>query len=371
MKASSLLKILSVPAVLVAAGFYFVSSMQPEALIAKAKRHVAVRSVPGTVQVVAKQETAIRSDLQGRVVSTNLALGKTVSEGEVLLSLDLGDIEISIEKVQIEIEAAEILLEQGSSRQFDLVAANERLADVERRFDSGLASKSELEARRRDVTELEQAIEAELNAKEVRIAQLKNELKLMERNRDKMTIRAPLDGVITEVFAYRGDLIGGGQEVARIISLDRIVEVKVSEENFAGIELGQIARVKFLGYSDQTFDATVSKTLPVADPLTQRYTVHLDVDIATEKLFPGLTGEATITLDERDQALIIPGTAIIGDRVFVVEDGVVGMKTIVKGYGSLTNVEILSGLEEGDQVIVQDLDLYKVGDRVRTIEKIF
>lgn len=371
MKASSLLKIFAVPVALVAVGFYFVGSLQPEALIAKAKRHVAVRSVPGTVQVVAEQETAVRSDLQGRVVAANLTLGATVKEGDVLVSLDLGDIDIEIEKVQIEIEAAELILAQGSSRQFDLLSLEERLAETERRFEAGIASKSEVDARLRDITELKQAIDAELNAKEVRIAQFNNALKLLQRNRDKMTVRAPLDGVITEVLAYRGDLIGGGQEVARMISLDRIVEVKVSEENFAGIELGQLARVKFLGYSDQTFDATVSKTLPVADPRTQRYTVHLDVDIETERLFPGLTGEATITLDERDQALIIPGTAIIGDRVFVVEEGVVDIRTIVKGYGSLTNVEILEGLEEGDQVIVQDLDLFKVGDRVRTTEKIF
>ncbi|MBK1879056.1 efflux RND transporter periplasmic adaptor subunit [Pelagicoccus mobilis] len=371
MKASSLLKILFVLIALAGAGAYFVSSMKPVALVAVAKRHVAVRSVPGTVQVTAKQETAVRSDLQGRAVSTNLVLGETVKEGDVLVSLDLGDIEISIEKVQIDIEAAKLLLEQGSSRQFDLVTLEERLAESERKLEAGIASESEVESRRRDVTELEQTIEAELNAKEVRIAQYENELKLLERNREKMTIRAPFDGVITDVFAYRGDLIGGGQEIARIISLDRIVEVKVSEENFSGIEIDQIARVKFLGYGDDTFDATVSKTLPVADPLTQRYTVHLEVDIPTEKLFPGLTGEATITLDERDKAIIIPGTAIIGDRVFVVEDGVVGMKKIQKGYGSLTNVEILTGLDEGEQVIVEDLDLYKVGDQVRTTEKIF
>jgi len=371
MKSKILIVTFVVVAVLLGAGTYFVHSLKPVALIAKTKRHVAVRSVPGTVEVIAEKEMLVRGDLQGRVVESNLELGATVHEGDVLVSLDLGDLEIRIERVKIEMEAARLILEQGSTRQFDLITLKERLADVERRHKAGTASRSELDTHKRNISEMEQAIEAELNAKEVRITQFENELKLLERNREKMSIRAPLDGVVTQILAYRGDLIGSGQEVARIISLDRIVEVKVSEENFAGIDIGQIARVKFLGYSDQTFDATVSKTLPVADPLTQRYTVHLAVDIETKKLFPGLTGEATITLDERDKALIIPGSAIIGDRVFVVEDGVVGMREIEKGYGSLTNVEILSGLKEGDQVIVEDLDMYKVGDSVRTTEMIF
>ncbi len=371
MKLGFLLKILVVVAVLVGGALYFVGSMKPVATIAKTKRHVAVRSVPGTLQVVAEREMDVRSDLSGRVIESKLELGAKVKEGDVLISLDLGDLELSIEKLRIEMEAANLILEQGSNRQFSLITLQERLEDVQRRYDAGEASKSELEVRQRDVTSAELAIEAEQNAKEVHVAQLDNELKVLERTREKMQIRAPMDGVVTEVLAYRGDLIAGGQEVARMISLDRIVKVKVSEENFAGIEIGQIARVKFLGYGDSTYTGKVSKTLPVADPVTQRYTVHLDVDIDTEKLFPGLTGEATITLDERDKALIIPGTAIIGDRVFVVEDGLVSMRQIVKGYGSLTNVEILSGLEEGDQVIVEDLDLFKEGDRVRTKEMVF
>ena len=121
--------------------------------------------------------------------------------------------------MQLEIAAAESILKQGSSRRFELVTLQESLAETERRFEAGIASKSELDARRRDLTEIEQQIEAELDAKQLRIEQHKNALKLLERNKEKMSIRAPLDGVIAEVSAYRGDLIGAGQEIARMISL--------------------------------------------------------------------------------------------------------------------------------------------------------
>lgn len=365
MKSRLLVKLLLAAVALAAGAFYLISSLKPSVEVATVVRSVAVQSVPGTIEVMAAKEMSIRGDLQGRVKESRLELGATVSEGDLLVSLDLGDLEIQMEKVLLEIEAAELILKQGSRRRFELVTLEERVAETERRFEAGIASKSELDARRRDLTEIEQGIEAELNAQQLRIEQHRNALKLLERNKEKMSIRAPLDGVITKVWAYRGDLIGGGQEIAKMISLERIVAVKVSEENFSGIELGQIARVKFLGYGAAMFDAKVSKTLPVADPQTQRYTIHLEVDIPTEKLFPGLTGEATITLNEREKALIIPGAAIIGNQVFVVQDGVVSMRRVVKGYGSLTSVEIVSGLEEGEQVVVDSLDLIKVGDRVR------
>ncbi|MDQ8205177.1 efflux RND transporter periplasmic adaptor subunit [Pelagicoccus sp. SDUM812003] len=371
MKTGLLVKIFVALAVIAGGSIYFVSSLKPTAVVSTARRSVAVRSVPGTVQVVAAKEMFVRNELGGRVVESRLDLGKEVAEGDLLVAMDLGDLEIGIEKVKIEIEAAKLSVEQGSTKQFDLVSAQERLTEAKRRFDIGGASQSELDRREREIQGIEQAIDAEMSAKEVRLAQLENELKLLERNREKMFIRAPIDGVISEVYAFRGDLLRGGEQIARLISLDRIVEVRVSEENFAGVEVGQIARVKFLGYSDQTFDGTVSKTLPVADPETQRYTVHLDLDIDRERLFPGLTGEATITLDEREDALIIPGSAILGDRVFLVEDGVVEMREIEKGFGSMTNVEIRSGLEAGDQVIVEELELFKVGDKVKTEEKTF
>ncbi len=355
----------------VGASIYFLTTLQPLALVAEAKRHIAVRSVPGTVKVVAEKEMLVRSDLAGRVVETFLEIGAEVSEGDLLMALDQGDLELDIERVQISLDTELAALERGSSRQFALINAQELLEDVERQYNSGAASKAQLDQATRGLQSLQQEVDGETDARNARVAKLENELKAMERQREKMSIRAPMDGVVTEILAHRGDLLASGDGVAQMISLERRVEVQVSEENFAGVRIGQIARVRFLGYGDQTFSGKVTKTLPVADPETQRYTVYLEMEMAQERLFPGLTGESTITLDERPGALIIPGSAIMGDRVFVVSHGEVSLRRIVKGYGSMTNVEIVEGLEEGDQVIVDDLELFKSGDRVRAELKDF
>ena len=366
MKSGLLIKIAMVAALIAGGCIYFLNTLKPVAIVAEASRSTAVQSVPGVVKVKAAKEMFLRCEESGRIVESALELGKKVEEGEVLLSLDTGDLDLALEKIEIEIEAVNLVLEEGSSRQFNLITANERLAEVEENFRRGMASKSDVELRERSIKELEQAIDNEIRVQKVRLAQLENELKVYARKREKMSVRSPIAGVITQVAAYKGDLIRSGQEVATVISLDRIVEVKVSEENFSEIELGQLARVKLLGYNNRAFDGRVSKILPVADEGTQRYTVHVDLDIEPEKLFPGLTGESTITLDERKDAIIVPGTAIVGDKVLLVSNGIVSVKRIEKGFGSMTNVEILSGLSEGDLVIVDKLELFKDGDRVRT-----
>jgi len=143
----------------------------------------------------------------------------------------------------------------------------------------------------------------------------------------------------------------------------------VSEENFSDIKLGQKASVRLLGYGAQQYNATVTKILPSADPETQRYIVHVSVDIERDKLVPGLTGEVSIVTGDREGAIIIPRRALIGNKVLVVEDGVVALRSVETGYESLNEVEILAGIEEHEYVITDNLDLYREGDRVDIEER--
>jgi len=198
---------------------------------------------------------------------------------------------------------------------------------------------------------------------------LENVIKRLKRQKEKMTIISPIDGIITEVHAHEGDLIGGGYQVAKVVSQTRIVEMKVSEEHFVGITTGMPAQVSFLGIELEQFDAKVEKIIPVADPTTQRFTVHLEVDIERERLDPGLTGDAVITLNEHENALLIPRQAVVRNDVLVVKDGVVSRKEIQLGYTSVTMIEVLDGLSDGDQVIVENLHLFDDGDRVKVVPK--
>ncbi len=68
---------------------------------------------------------------------------------------------------------------------------------------------------------------------------------------------------------------------------------------------------------------------------------------------------------------MVPTAAIIGDKVFLVRNGTISVRQIEKGYGSLTNVEVRSGLEVGDRVITEQQELFKEGDQVRTVLKAF
>jgi RND family efflux transporter MFP subunit len=174
---------------------------------------------------------------------------------------------------------------------------------------------------------------------------------------------------VSEVFAHPGDLVDPGSPIMSVITTNRIVEAKISEEDFANIRVGQPASVHFIPYGAFVYNGTVSKILPTADPETQRHLVDLNItDIKPELLIPGITGEVTITVGSRQAKAIIPRRALINDNVYVVKDGTVELRQVTKGYIWLTGVEILSGLEPGEQVIVEDLESFRAGDTVRTEE---
>ena len=111
--------------------------------------------------------------------------------------------------------------------------------------------------------------------------------------------------------------------------------------------------------------ATVSQVLPTAN--NQRYTVTLTLDKAPPNLMTGMTGEMNIIAGKRENALIIPSRAVLGDRVFVVRDGVVKPRAVKIGFRNIERTEVLEGLKEGEQVVVADQDLLKPGQRVRAL----
>ncbi len=358
-------KILIAVAALVVAILIVSSLLKPTARVAVAKKGGAISAMPGSVTVQAEYEMELKSEIGGRVIKSELDPGQKITAGTVLVQLDTGDLTLDIEQTQNLYDTAKKRIAVGSAIKLELESATETLQNYERLTKQGNYPPAELEKQRRLVKQIEQRLALEGVANTQELATYENALKVKKRQLEKMTIVAQFDGVVSKVFARPGDLIGANSPIAVLIATNRTVEAKISEENFASIKVGQKATVRFLGYGDGEYDATVIKRLPTADPETQRYIVHLDVKIDPEKLIPGLTGEVTIVVGERNAQALVPRRAVFDNKVYLVKDGRVHLQKVELGYVSLTVVEVLKGLAAGDQVIVEELDQFRDGDRVR------
>lgn len=346
-----------------------VFNSRPDATVRPAWNGKAVQAVPGSVTVLAEFEMDLKSEVGGRVIESALDPGAAFKRGAILVQIDSSDLELEIERIRGEYEAARDRIAVGSSIALDLASAEEDLAAARRLMLSGNMSESVFRKQEREVQQIQKRLELEEVNNQLLIANFENTLAQKQRQLEKMQVIAPFECVVSEVYARPGDLIGSGAPIALLISTSRTVEARISEENFSNIRVGQSASIRLLGYSNEQFSAQVSKVLPSADAETQRYIVHLEVDIELDKLVPGLTGEVSIVTAERANTVIIPRRALIGDKVMVVTDGTIEVRSVEAGYESLNEVEILSGLAAGELVVTEELDLFRNGDRVNPIER--
>jgi RND family efflux transporter MFP subunit len=364
-KESLLLKLIVVFLVLGIVAAYLYQSFKPVAKVEKAVLGKAVDAVPGTLTVDAKSIVDVTAEIQGMVFESFIDVGVKVKKGDVLLKLDDKDTILEIEKLKLNQESTRKRLELPSNLIYQLQTMEEDLANFERLYREGNLSELDMRRHRRSYDELKDSIKREEINNRDSLKNIELNLKALQIKLDKSTIEAPVAGTINKVYAEEGEIVGQGAVICELISDELRIEGKISEEDFAGIAAGQKATIRFLSYKELV-NGRVKQVLPTADPETQQYSIFLDVDMPRDKLVPGLTGELSIVKAERENTLIVPRRALVGrNHLFVAKDGKVELRAVQTGFTGLKKAEILSGLEEGEYVISEEVDLFQDGDVVR------
>lgn len=351
--------------ILVAVGMGLAYHFRPVAPVVLVKRGRAVNAKPASVVVKAEREADLKSEYGGRIARSVLKPGVMFKTGDFLVQLDTRELQLAIEKTQSDVAAQKKRIAVGSPLEGQIENARDDLATKEGQYKLGNLSEADLNQAKRTLTQLEQQKELEEIQSQQTLDNLENQLSSEQLQLKNMTLTAPFDGTAAAVYAYRDDIISPNQPIAHLVSTKRLVEARVSEENFADIRVGQTAWVHFLTYGGKPSHATVTQILPTADPETQRYIVYLNVDIPEAKLVPGITGEAWITVGEHNNALIVPRRAVFGHNLYVVDGDRVELRDIKLGYTGLEEVEVLSGVKLGEPVIADQLDQFRSGEHVR------
>ena len=190
----------------------------------------------------------------------------------------------------------------------------------------------------------------------------------METNKLRSTLKAPVAATITHSWLLQGSYALHNTEAFRIQADGKVIEVKISEDDYPGIRKDLPARVRLYSYGNQIFHGKVTQILPTADPATQEYTIYLDLDMQGQPLISGMSGEASIILGEAEGATVIPRRALSGDAVFVVENGIVRKQAVTTGFSGLIKAQILDGLKTRPKSRPENHGILKDGMKVRVRE---
>ncbi len=367
-KGGLLVRIAVVLALLAAVAVAVVHNLRDTARVKAVNRDTAIDAVTGSVVVQADGGfKELRSEAAGKVTVANIKPGSSFRKGDVLVQLDTTELDRQIAETQRRFESdkarARIALENNP----ELKVAEERVATAKRLFELGNASEEDLKGAQRALDGIVTRLKLTDFDDQKAAVDFKVTMEGLELLREKMRVVAPFDGTIHNdgAMTWEGALINSGQPVTKVFARRRVVEAKISEESFGRVKLGQPARIRLLTYGTQTFDGTVVELLPSADD-AQRFTVHLDVKADPDQLRPLSTGEVTITVDRiADQIMVLRRSIFDSDKVFVVKDGRVERRTLELGIVSLNNAQVRKGLAVGELVIVDRLEEFREGQRVR------
>lgn len=187
-------------------------------------------------------------------------------------------------------------------------------------------------------TELENSYEKALN-------RLRNE----EINLNDFAVESLIDGVVYEISKEPGEWVSTQDRMAEIGSKNQFrIEMEVDEMDIADVGVGDTAYVILDAYPHQVFSAQITHILPKKDIQNLTYKVEGIFMESPEKLLYGLSGEANIVVNKRDNALTIPTEYLKSERTVLTRKGEV---PVVTGVKNMEFVEILSGIDSSTQLI--------------------
>ncbi len=174
-------------------------------------------------------------------------------------------------------------------------------------------------------------------------------------NLDNTVVRAPFDGTVADVTAVKGSLATQQSGLVQLISNDEEVLFDVEESRIGLIQNGQAAALRVATYPNKDFPALVTTVAPSADSQSHTFTVRVTPQDDKNLLRSGMYAAVSILAQEKKNVLLCPQSALVdeGDHkaVYVVKDGTAERRTVSVGLTGDDQVQVLSGLAQGEQVV--------------------
>jgi RND family efflux transporter MFP subunit len=345
--------------------------LMPVAEVSTVSRGTAISAVYGTVRIEPAFVVRVRAQNDGfiRLAETfsagRGAIGKSVERGQLLATIadeetsrqlkqGRADLQAAIDRAALPLPSSELLK-----------AAEDNLQRLEKVVSSGNVPAVEYQKSKSEVNRLRGALETERIERDRNLNALQETAKKLEAEMKNAEVRAPIDGILTNVQTIDGELVSDGNELFTVSSRKTYVRGEVNEEDVGEVKPEMKAKVQLYAYRTRTFEAHVTSVQPAADPTTQRYTVVLEMEKPPDNLMVGMTGEMNIITGVHENALLVPTRALLVDQALVINGGVIQRRTVNVGFRTLDFSEALNGLSEGDHVIISDQDKFHSGQPVR------
>ena len=315
------------------------------------------QNVVKTGSLVAPSRVDVCAKIAGRLASLQLDDGTPVEEGvrvrkgQRIALIEDREYRAALAAAEAGLQAAEATL-QDATREYDRTKAL---------FEDGTAT-----AQERDTAQ------ATFERARAAVAQAKAQLETAQISLDETVLVAPMDGVVSARAVDPGALLSAGARVVTLTEVDWLrFQIYVSTSFYGALTRpGVPMEVVVDAYPGETVHAKISRVYPIADDATRTVLVEARIDNPEGKYLPGMFAVGTLNLNRHENAVVIPYDAVVRNVreniVYVRRGNEARAVRVELGIRDDAIVEVLSGLEESDEIVVSGQHRLTDGAAIRT-----
>ena len=212
---------------------------------------------------------------------------------------------------------------------------------------------------------------SEMRNTEVKVTNARYDYENAKLNLEKMKVKAPFDGVIVDLPHYTADTrVEQGKAMVSLMAYDKMyMDINLPESSIRYVKEAQPVYITHYTIPGDTLKARVGELSPAISTETRTFKGKILIDNDQLKLRPGMFAKADIIVDRADSSIIIPKDVILSNRrrkyVYIVEKNTAKIRNLQTGLEDEYNIEILSGLNVNDNLVVKGFETLKEDAKVK------
>jgi RND family efflux transporter MFP subunit len=315
-----------------------------------------VRATVGTIEstleisgtLAARARVGVKPKLPGRLERITVDIGDRVNAGQIVATLDRGEVDAQVDAAVAAVAVANAALESAEAALANAVTEHDRAKGL---FEGGALPRQRLDTAQ---TAHRSAV-AQRDLAKANLAQAEATLRRAREVQRDATLLAPVSGFIVE-RNYDPGAIPGERPVVVVADIRELkLEAGVSELEAGRLKTGLPALVTVQAKPGETYSAQLAALAPEVDPRNRHFRIEVRVPNPDHELLAGMYASARLVLDSADGAIVVPREAVVsrdGKRVALKVTGdKVTPVTVAEGLSDGKQVQIVSGLAAGDTVL--------------------
>jgi multidrug efflux pump subunit AcrA (membrane-fusion protein) len=340
------------------------------------------------------EKTSIRSEVSGTIQEIPVTVGKWVQKDQLLVKVDDSEIKLAVESRESEklrSLSRYLVSDETTGGQAKTNLSGEQLKDLETLKQKYLKALKDLDTgkiTRGDFDKIDDEYQSALIfsgnlREEVRKAQegLSSaiiSLKQAQLDLKRTRILSPFPGIIADLKISKGEKVSGGQELLKVVNLNSLyLKGFALESEIANLKVGTKVRIKFDSFPESFYYGEIQAISPEIDPTRKTITVFVKVDNKDKLFLPGMHAEIDVEYKVFENVIKVPRNAVVYRQerylVFVVRDlkgttGTANWEYVTIGHQNDDEIEILTGVQEGDLVLIEGQQTLAHQSRVKIIQ---